>query len=94
MLSSLLRPKRGRRRSSATPLLFKGFQAFRNATPSGEDTASEDEEEEEYDEGDQYEGDQYEEEEETSDDDGDDEDGAQPILPIFSAPVLGMNECT
>ena len=81
MLSSLLRPKRGRRRSSATPLLFKGFQAFRNATPSGEETGSEDEDE--YEDGEQYEEDDIEEE--------DEDELVQPILPIFSAPVLGMS---
>ena len=84
MLSSLLRPKRGRRRSSATPLLFKGFQAFRNATPSGEDTEEDEEDEEdEYEEGDNYE------DEESEDDD---ENAADPVLPIFSAPVLGTLE--
>jgi hypothetical protein len=95
MLSSLLRPKRGRRRSSATPLLFKGFQAFRNATPSGEDTADEAEEEEEYDEGDQYEEENDDNDDNDDDDDDDEEeDAGQPILPIFSAPVLGVSIIT
>lgn len=84
MLSSLLRRKRGRRRPSAKPLLFNGFQAFRNVTPSGEDTASE--EESDYDEADHY--------EEGDESDDDEEDAAPPILPIFSAPVLGTPSFT
>ncbi|KIV99608.1 uncharacterized protein PV09_08783 [Verruconis gallopava] len=85
MFSSLLRPKRGRRRSSARPLLFTGFQAFRNTTPSAEDTASEEHEDsdengdddDEYDDADGY-----------DDDSEGEQNAAQPILPIFSAPVL------
>jgi hypothetical protein len=76
MLSSLLRPKRGRRRSSATPLLFRGFHALRNVTPSAEDTS---EDESEYDDAGQYD------EGESEDND----DAGRPILPIFSAPLLG-----
>lgn len=81
MLSSLLRPKRGRKSSDQKPLIFKGFQAFRNATPSGEDT----EEESEYDDDDDGE-EQYEEDDGEEDDEDDDD---HPVLPIFSAPILG-----
>jgi hypothetical protein len=79
MLSSLLRPKRGHRRASAKPLLFKGFRAFRNSSPPGEDTASE-EEESGYDHADECD----------EDESAGEVEVAQPILPIFSAPVLGM----
>ena len=87
MLSSLLRPKRGRRGSSAKPLLFKGFQAFRNGTPSGEET--EEEEGSHYDEVDVYD----EDEEADEDEEDDEEEAAEPILPIFAAPVLGTTSC-
>jgi hypothetical protein len=59
--------------------LFKGFQAFKNATRTAEDTTSDHESE--------YEGaGQYDEDESE-----DDEEAGQPILPIFSAPILGMS---
>lgn len=79
MLSSLLRTKRGHKDSEQTPLLFRGFQAFRNHTHSGDDT--EDEEHDNYDE------DEYDEE-----NDEDEDEDEQPVLPIFSIPVLGIYE--
>ena len=82
MLSTFLRPKQRQRRSSSRTFLFKGFQAFRNATPSAEDTDEE--------EGEEHEQEEYnEDEDEQMDDDEDDEE--QPILPIFSAPLLGLS---
>lgn len=61
--------------------MFRGFQAFRNGTPSEDEGNEEEVEEDDFDEGELYEEDDIEENE-------DEDEEAQPILPIFSASFL------
>lgn len=87
MLSSLLRPKKTRRRVQEHSPFSSQYAGHRHATADfteddGEDEITEDEDEEE---------DDQEDEEDINEDAIDEEDGGEeaPLLPIFSAAHLG-----
>jgi len=100
MLSSLLRPKKGRRRveqhspfsshyaDQSSPIVARHQR--RHATADFTETELEDENTEDEEEVDDEDGDQDEQEEQI--DAGDDEDGDEdaPLLPLFSAAHLGL----
>ncbi len=88
MLSSLLRPKKARRRVEESPLFtspYAGHAAADFTEDDEEDEHTEDDDDQ--DDG----GDEEGEEEMTEGEDGEDGDSNSPLLPIFSAAHLGWH---
>lgn len=86
MLSSLLRPKRARRRVEETPIFSSPYAGHAAADFTEDDEEDEHtDDDEENDEGDEGEEDMTEGEE------GEDGDSNSPLLPIFSAAHLGLH---
>jgi hypothetical protein len=94
MLSSLLRPKRSRRRVEDESIFStpEGTQTAKRAHATADWTEDElaDDLSDDQDEGDDNEGDQDEEDEEDADDQDEEDGHSSPLLPIFSAAHLGL----
>lgn len=87
MLSSLLRPKKARRRVEESPLFSSPYAGHAAADFTEDDEEDEHTEEEDNDEGDEEEG----EGDMSEGEEGEDGDSHSPLLPIFSAAHLGWH---
>tara|TARA_R110002060_G_scaffold62580_1_gene71956 strand:+ start:681 stop:1094 length:414 start_codon:yes stop_codon:yes gene_type:complete len=87
MLSSLLRPKKARRRVEESPLFSSPYAGHAAADFTEDDDEDEHTEEEDNDQGDEEEG----EEGMSEGEEGEDGDSHSPLLPIFSAAHLGWH---